>query len=201
MSSMDSGSILLNRYLGFGLHLFRFFQGFVDRSDHVKGLLRHVVVFAFHDFLEAADRIFNLYVLAFKTRELRRNEHGLRQESFDLTRAGYGALVFIGKLFNAQNRDDVLQIFVTLQNGFDTARHSVVFSADNPRIENTGVAGQRINRGINAALHDLPAEVRRGVQVREGRGRSWIGVVVRWNIDSLHRSNRARLGRSDALLE
>src|ERR1700687_1612857 len=74
MSSMDSGSIF---YLGAGLHLLRFFQGFVDGANHVESLLGNVVVLAFDDFLEAADGVFNLDVLAFEPGELRGDEHGL----------------------------------------------------------------------------------------------------------------------------
>src|SRR5215470_20036954 len=64
------------------LHLFGFFERFLDCADHVKRLLRNIVVLALNDFLKAANRVFDLYVLAFEAGELRRNEHRLRKELF-----------------------------------------------------------------------------------------------------------------------
>jgi len=45
-----------------------------------------------------------------------------------------------------------------------------VLRADDARIENARGAGQRIDRRIDAALDDLPAQVRRGIEMRKGRG-------------------------------
>ena len=71
----------------------------------------------------------------------------------------------------------------------------------NARIENAREAGQRIDRGINAALHDLPAQVRGRIKVRESRGRRGIGIIVRRHINRLHGSDRSALGRRDAFLQ
>src|SRR6266404_5836454 len=94
------------------------------------------------------------YALAFifSAGELRGDEHRLREEFLDLAGTRHGALVLIGKLFNPENGDDVLQVLVALQNRLHTARNGVVLRADNARIENARGAGQRINRRINAAL-------------------------------------------------
>src|SRR3546814_9809201 len=40
-----------------------------------------------------------------------------------------------------------------------------------------------------------------GIQVLEGRGRRWVGQVISRNVNGLDGRNRARLGRSDALLQ
>src|SRR5450432_1957122 len=166
MSSMASGSMLifyfslLNSRFNFpakinllipvlraGLHRFSLLQGFFDGAHHVKGLLGNIVIFAFDDFLEAAHGVFDLHVFAFEAGELRGDEHRLRQELFDLAGAGHRALVVVGKLFDTENGDDVLQILVALQNGFYAARDGVVFLSDDARIENARKAGQRIDRG------------------------------------------------------
>jgi hypothetical protein len=49
----------------------------VDPSDHVEVLLRNFVVLAFDDFLEAADGVGDLDVLAFEPGELLGDEEGL----------------------------------------------------------------------------------------------------------------------------
>src|SRR5271165_1165215 len=112
ISSIASGSIFS---LSGRLHFLGLLQHFFNRADHVKRLLRNFVVLSFHDFLEAAHGVFNLHVLAFEARELRRHEHRLRQEPLNAPRAPHGPLVFVREFFNTQNRDDVLQVFVALQ--------------------------------------------------------------------------------------
>src|SRR6266446_322178 len=195
---MDSESIFA---LGARLHLLGLGKRLVNRADHVERLLRNVVVLPFHNFLEAAHRVRNLYVFPLKPGELRGDEHGLRQKFLNLAGACHGALVLIGKFFDAENGDDVLQILVALQNQFHAACHGIVLRADDARIENARGAGQWIDRRINAALDDLSAQVRRGIKMRKGRGRCGVRIVVGGNINRLHRSNRSALGRSDALLQ
>src|SRR6266481_6392023 len=182
-------------------HFLGFPKGFINRADHVKCLFRNVVVLPFHDFLEAADRVFDLHVFSFEAGKLRRDEHRLRKEFFDLACPRHGALVFIGKFFDAQDGDDVLQVLVALKNRFYPARDGIVLRTDDARIENARRAGQRIDGRIDAAFHDLPAEVGCSIQVCKRRGRSRVRVVVRWNVNGLHGSDRAALGRSDALLQ
>src|SRR5580704_6768121 len=114
INSMESGSIFL---LGRArLHRFGFLENFVDSAHHVERLLWNIIVLALDDFLEAAHGVFDLDVFAFEAGELRGNEHGLRKEFFDTACAGDGALVFVGKFFDTENGDDVLQVLVALKN-------------------------------------------------------------------------------------
>ena len=68
-------------------------------------------------------------------------------------------------------------------------------------IEDARAAGEGVDRGVDAELHDLPREVGGRVEVGEGRGRRGVGVVVGGHVDGLHRGDRSLLGRGDALLE
>src|SRR4029077_13134310 len=178
-----------------------FRKGLINRAHHVEGLFRNVVIFAFDDFLEATHGVRNLDVFAFKAGELRGHEHGLRKEFFDFARASNRALVFVRKLLDAENGDDVLQIFVALQNGLHATGDGVMFRADDARIENARVTGQRIDGGINAALEDLAAQVCCCVQVRKRRGRGGVRIIVGGNVNGLHGSDRAGLVGGDALLQ
>ena len=54
--------------------------------------------------------------LPLKPGELLGHVERLREEALDLARARHGQLVFVGQFVDAQNRDDVLQILVALQN-------------------------------------------------------------------------------------
>src|SRR5258708_31302981 len=86
-----------------------------DRSDQVEILLRLLVVVAIDGLLEPADRVGDRHVLALEARELLRDEERLRQESLELAGAGHGEPVVFRQLVDAENRDDVLQVLVALQ--------------------------------------------------------------------------------------
>src|SRR5262249_20160378 len=101
----------------------------------------------------------------------------------------------------AENSDDVLQILVALENGLHATRDGVMLSAYDARIENARVAGEGIDRRVDAALDDLAAEVRGRIQVRERRSRRGIGVVVGGQVNCLHGSDRTALSGGDALLQ
>src|SRR5205085_3729786 len=141
----------------------------VDGARHVEVLLRDLVVLAFDDFLEPADGVGDGHVLALEAGELLRDEERLREEPLDLARPRDGQLVVFGELVDAENRDDVLQILVALQNLFDRTRHAVVFVAENAWIENPGRRGERVDGRVDTELGDLPRQVGRRVEVREGR--------------------------------
>ena len=60
---------------------------------------------------------------------------------------------------------------------------------------------QRIDRRIDAQLRNRARQVRRRVEMREGRRRRRVGVVVGRHVNRLHRGDRALLRRRDALLQ
>src|ERR1700733_3022351 len=92
-----------------------FLDCFFDAADHVERLLGQVIVFAGDDRLEAADRVLQRDDLAVLAGEHFRDIEGLRQEALNLARAIHGLLVLFRELVHAENRDDVLQLLVTLQ--------------------------------------------------------------------------------------
>ena len=153
------------------LHLLGALQHVLDGALHVEGLLRDVVVLAFDDLAEAADRVGDLDVLALDAGELLGHVERLREEALDLAGAGDGELVFFRQLVDTENGDDVLQVLVRLQDAPCTAaRGVVVLVADDARIENARGGGQRIDRGIDAELRDLRA---RGSWSRRGARTRW----------------------------
>src|SRR5690606_28951560 len=119
----------------------------VDGAGHVEVLLGDLVVASLDDLLEAADRVGNRHVLALDAGELLRNEERLREELLDLARTRNGELVVFRELVDAENRDDVLQVLVALQDLLHGARRVVVLVAENARIENARGRRQRIDRG------------------------------------------------------
>ena len=110
-------------------------------------------------------------------------------------------LVLFGELVDAEDRDDVLEVLVLLEDRLHGAGGVVVLVADDARVENLGGRGQRIDGGVDAHLRDLARENRRRVEVRERRGRRGVGEVVGGHVDGLHRGDRALLRRGDALLQ
>src|SRR5664279_3771810 len=146
ISFIDSGSIFSlyppETSLNARLHLLGLLVNFIDRADHVERLLGDIVVLAFYDFLEAADGVRDLDVLSFEAGKLCCDVHRLREEFLDAARARHGPLVFVRKLFDTENGDNVLQILVALQNGFHGTRNGIVFLSNNAGIENARKTGQ-----------------------------------------------------------
>src|SRR5436190_281674 len=93
----------------------------VDRADHVERLLRKLVVLALDDLLEALDRVLEPHVLAGLAGELLGDEVRLREEALDPARAVDRHLVLVGELVDPENRDDVLQVLVALQDLLDAS--------------------------------------------------------------------------------
>src|SRR5207302_10647890 len=112
------------------LQCLRFLDRLFDGADHVESLFRQMVVFPVDDRLEAADRILERNVLAWRAREGFGDMEGLRQEALDLARPRDGKLVLGRKLVHAQYRDDVAQFLVTLQRLLNATCHGVVFFAE-----------------------------------------------------------------------
>src|SRR5437588_11240958 len=167
-------SLILRPFLLFsrlGGHAFSLLARLFDCADHVEGLLGQVVVLAVNDLLEAAYGVGDLDELAFEARELLRDEEGLREEALNLARARDYKLVLLGQLVEAEDSDDVLQVFVALQDLFDGLRRVVVILTDDARVEYARRGRERINRRVNSEVDDLARERRDGVEGSEsGRG-------------------------------
>src|ERR1043166_247249 len=106
-----------------------------DGADHVEGALRQVVVLAVNDLLEAADGVGDLDELALEAGELLGDEEGLREEGLNLARARASELGLFRKLVEAEDGDDVLEVFVALQDLLDGLRRVVVLLPDDARVE------------------------------------------------------------------
>src|SRR5690606_11674947 len=69
------------------------------------------------------------------------------------------------------------------------------------RVEDARGGGQRVHRGVQTTRGDLTRELGGGVQVREGRRRRRVGVVVGGHVDRLQGGDRVAARGGDALLE
>src|SRR5438045_1536767 len=176
-------------------------DGLLDRAHHVERLLRQVVVLAVEDLREAADRVLELHELARRAGELRSGEERLREEALDLAGALHDDLVLVGQLVDAEDGDDVLQVGVALQHLLHTRRRSVVLLPDDPRLQCARGRPERVHRRIDPFLDDAAVEHGGRVEVRESVRRSRVGEVVGGHVDRLHRGDRARACRGDALLQ
>src|SRR5689334_14943752 len=116
--TMRSG-VMICRLSGISLGLRRqglgLLQRHVDGTHVVEGLLGQSVVLAFEDLLATAHRFSRRDVLSGSAGEDFSDKEGLSQEALDAPRAGDRQLVFVRKLVDAEDGDDVLQVFVALQ--------------------------------------------------------------------------------------
>src|SRR4029079_7584614 len=173
----------------------------LDRADHVEGRLGQVVVLPSDDRVEARDRVLELHVLAGRARELLGDEVRLREEPLDLPRPRDDELVLVGDLVHPEDRDDVLEVLVPLEDLLDARRDAVVVVRDDPRLQRARGRVERVHRRVDLLLADRPRERRRRVEVRERIRRSRVGEVVRGDVDRLHRGDRPGRRRGDALLQ
>src|SRR4051812_11655062 len=101
----------------------------IQTALHVERARRDVVPLAVDDLLEAAHGVLDLDVLARPAGERLGHEERLRQELLDLARARDGQLVVLRQLVHPEDRDDVDQLLVLLQDLLHLTRDLVVLRA------------------------------------------------------------------------
>ena len=108
-------------------------------------------------------------------------------------------LVLLRELVDAEDRDDVLQVLVALEDL--RTGHCVVLLADVARVEDPRRGVQRVHGRVDAEGGDVAREHGGRVEVRERRVRRRVGDVVGRHVDRLQRRDRAASGRGDPLLQ
>src|SRR5690606_14315111 len=106
------------------------------------------------------------------------HEERLGQEALDLTSTGYQLLVGFRQLVHAEDRDDVLQLLVALQNVLHATRGLVVLLANHLRVQLAGGGVQRIHGRVDTQGGDVTGQYDGGIQVGEGGRRARVGQVV-----------------------
>src|SRR5918997_444588 len=170
-------------------------------ADEVEGLLGKLIVPTLDDLLERADRVLKLDKLALEAGELLGDEERLREEALEPARPAHDDLVLLGELVDAEDGDDVLELFVALQDVLYLLGYLVVLVADHRGVEDRRGGGQRVHRGVDALLGEAATELDRRVEVGEDRERCGVGEVVGRDVDCLEARYGALLGRGDAFLE
>src|SRR5690606_13729396 len=102
---------------------------------------------------------------------------------------------------HTEDGDDVLQFLVALQDRLHCGGSVVVVLAHVTGVEDARGGRQRVHGRVETTRSDLTAELRGGVQVREGGSGRGVRVVVGRHVDGLERSNRVTTGRGDAFLQ
>ena len=151
--------------------------------------------------LERADCVGQTHVLARQTRELLGNRKRLAQEVSDLAGTSNCQLILIGQLINTQNGDDVLKLFVALQDLLDAPRDIVMLLPDHRRVENTRCRNQRVHGREDADGGQRPLQIGSRIKERKGRCRSRVGRVIGGDIHGLDRRDRTVLGAGNPLLQ
>src|SRR6058998_3534228 len=114
-------SVRRSATLGARRELLRFVHRVADVADHVEGLLGQLVVLAVDDLSEALDGVRELYVPPLRAGERLGDEHRLGEEPLDLPGAGDDELVLVGEFLHSEDRDDVLEVLVALEDELHVA--------------------------------------------------------------------------------
>src|SRR5579871_6155059 len=196
------GNVAIKRSsLRLGAQRFRLLDSLIDDTDIVERLLRQVVMDAPDKLFEGADGLLERHVFAGQAGELFRDTERLRHELLHAAGAGDDQFVVVGEFVNAEDGDNVLKLFVALQDLLHAARHLIVLLPDDVGLQDAGGGGQRVDSGIDALLGDTPLQIDVSVQVGEGGRRGRVGRVVGGHVDGLDGSDGPLLGGGDALLE
>src|SRR3954471_18095636 len=171
--------------------LVRGLDDLVDAALHEERRLGQLVVLAVDDLAERAHGVVDRDVGARGAGERLGDVERLRQEALDLARALHRHLVLVGELVDAEDRDDVLELLVALEDLLDARRDLVVLLADDVGLEDRRGRVERIDRRVDALLRDRPRQHRRRVEVGEHRGGRGVGQVVGRDVDRLHRGDGA----------
>src|SRR3954447_5399539 len=181
--------------------LLRGLDDLVNAALHEERRLGQLVVLAVDDLAERAHGVVDRDVGARGAGERLGDVERLRQEALDLARALHRHLVLVGELVDAEDRDDVLELLVALEDLLDARRDLVVLLADDVGLEDRRGRVERVDRRVDALLRDAAREHRRRVEVREHRRGRRVGEVVGRHVDGLHRRHRALARRGDPLLQ
>ena len=88
-------------------------------------------------------------------------------------------------LSSSDSSDDVLEVFISLQNTLHFPGHVVMILAHNALFKHTGCGLQRVDGRIDAHLNNGAGEVGGGIKVCKGGGHGRVCVVVGGHIDRL----------------
>ena len=126
---------------------------------------------------------------------------GLGEEALDFPGAEDGHLVLIVELVHAENRDDVLEILVALEDELHATGDAVMLGSDDFRRERFGSRSKRVNGGEESLLSERALKNHGGIKVSEGVRGSGVSKVVRRNVNGLDGGDGALIGGGDALLK
>ena len=116
------------------------------------------------EFFEAADRVFQRRDLARLAGEHFGDQERLRKEAFDAPCSVDHQLILFAQFIHAQDGDNILQVFVALQNLLHLTRSRIVILTDHDRIEDAGGRVERVHRRVDPQLGNLPQYLEKGLQ-------------------------------------
>src|SRR6266568_5811799 len=116
-------------------------------AAHVEErLLRYLVELTVHERLERLHRLRDRHVDALQPGEDLADEERLRKEPLHLAGTRHGDAVLFGKLVEAKDGDDVLQLLVALQHLLHPPGDLVVTGPDDLGSEDVRRRGERVDR-------------------------------------------------------
>ncbi len=151
--------------LCFLLHAFRFLTDVIDCSDIEESRLRAIVHLTGQNRAESADCLGKRYERTGHAGKCLRHMEGLGQEPLRLTGAVHKCLILFRKFVHTENRDNVLQLVITLQHLLHLTGNRIMLLADDIGLQNPGTRCKRVNRRIDTLLYDLTGQNGRRVKM------------------------------------
>src|ERR1035441_5641545 len=138
-----------------------------DLAFHVEVAFVDVVVLAVEDFFEAFHGFGHRHLLAGTPRENLGHRERLTQEALNLTGAENRNFVVGRKLIHAEDRDEVLQVLVALEDFLDAAGNFIVLLADNLWGQRARSRSQRVHGWVDAQLGNRAVQHNGGKKIEK----------------------------------
>ena len=109
--------------------------------------------------------------------------------------------VRFAQFVNAQNRDDVLELTVTLKRGLHATRALVVLLAHILRVKHAARRSERVHCRVNTLFGNRTFQINESVQLTESRSRRRVRRVVCRDVNRLNGGDGPFVRRSNTLLK
>merc|ERR1712084_199025 len=96
-------------------HSFRLLQDLIDITNHIKGSLRHIIMFTVNNLFKSSDTICKRNKLSGLSSKDLSDMEWLRHELLYFTCTRYSKFIIFGKFIHTKDSNDILQSLVILK--------------------------------------------------------------------------------------
>ena len=182
-------------------HFSSLFECFLQVSSHIESTFWVFITSSLKKWTKSFNGFWKFNEFSFLSWEDLTHKEWLWQETLDLSGSGHSQFIFFRQLVHTQDSNNILEWFVILEQFLYSSCCIIVSISHNGGVEHSWSWIQRIDGWINTQFSKSSVQHSGGIQMGECCGRSWIGQVISWHIDCLHRGNWSFSGCCNSFLQ